>query len=109
MTPAWIDTSREEMGSSSTRRSGWRARARAMPMRWRWPPENWWGYRPTLSGSQLDHAHQLPHARPAALAVEAVDPQRLGDARPHRHLGVERGVGILGHHLKSPAQRPQRL
>ena len=29
-----------EIGSSQTMRSGSTARARAMPMRWRWPPEN---------------------------------------------------------------------
>ena len=39
MTPAWIDTSSADTGSSSTISFGSSASARAMPMRWRWPPE----------------------------------------------------------------------
>ena len=39
-TCAWIETSRAETGSSQTMNSGSTASARAMPMRWRWPPEN---------------------------------------------------------------------
>ena len=37
---AWMETSRAEMGSSATMKSGSTASARAIPMRWRWPPEN---------------------------------------------------------------------
>ena len=37
---AWMETSRALVGSSQTMNLGWRARARAMPMRWRWPPLN---------------------------------------------------------------------
>ena len=37
---AWIETSRALMGSSATMSSGLRARARATPMRCRWPPLN---------------------------------------------------------------------
>jgi len=37
---AWIETSSAETGSSPTISSGFSASARAMPMRWRWPPEN---------------------------------------------------------------------
>ena len=40
MTWAWMETSRAETGSSQMTISGLRARDRAMPMRWRWPPEN---------------------------------------------------------------------
>ena len=43
MTCAWIETSRAEIGSSQTMSFGLTARARAIPMRWRWPPENSWG------------------------------------------------------------------
>ena len=39
----WIETSNAETGSSQTMKSGERERARAMPMRWRCPPENSWG------------------------------------------------------------------
>ena len=37
---AWIDTSSDDTGSSATMNLGDTARARAMPMRWRWPPLN---------------------------------------------------------------------
>ena len=46
-----MDTSRAEMGSSAMMKSGSMMRARAMPMRWRWPPENSWGKRLANSGS----------------------------------------------------------
>jgi hypothetical protein len=39
-TCAWTETSRAETGSSATMTAGSSARARAMPSRWRWPPEN---------------------------------------------------------------------
>ena len=38
-TVACTETSSAETGSSATRSSGWRARARAIETRWRWPPE----------------------------------------------------------------------
>ena len=37
---AWIDTSSADTGSSQTTSFGSSASALAMPMRWRWPPEN---------------------------------------------------------------------
>jgi len=37
---AWIDTSSADTGSSHTIRLGPSDSARAMQMRWRWPPEN---------------------------------------------------------------------
>jgi hypothetical protein len=45
MTWAWMDTSRADTGSSATISFGLTARARAIPIRWRWPPENSCGYR----------------------------------------------------------------
>ena len=39
-TCCWTDTSSADVGSSSTRTSGCRTTARAIAMRWRWPPEN---------------------------------------------------------------------
>ncbi len=58
MTWARIETSRALTGSSQTMNFGLSARARAMPMRWRCPPENSCGYRsacsalrPTVSSS----------------------------------------------------------
>ena len=49
---AWTDTSRAETGSSQISRSGSAMSARAMLMRWHWPPENSPGRRsPAASGS----------------------------------------------------------
>jgi hypothetical protein len=39
----WMVTSSAVVGSSAMSRSGPQASAMAMPMRWRWPPENWCG------------------------------------------------------------------
>src|SRR4028118_2299994 len=41
---ACTDTSRAEVGSSQTMKSALEASARAMAMRWRWPPENSCGH-----------------------------------------------------------------
>ena len=41
----WIETSSAETGSSATISFGRSASARAMPIRWRWPPENSCGKR----------------------------------------------------------------
>jgi hypothetical protein len=49
-TCAWTDTSRAETGSSATTRRGLVASARAMPMRWRWPPLKACGKRCINSG-----------------------------------------------------------
>lgn len=38
-----------EVASSDSSTDGFSARARAMPTRWRCPPESWWGYRFALS------------------------------------------------------------
>jgi hypothetical protein len=57
-TCAWTETFSAEVGLSQTRNSGCVASARAMLMRWRWPPLNWCGNfsqsaaaRPTLCSS----------------------------------------------------------
>ena len=42
-TSAWTETSNAETDSSQMRNEGLTAKARAMQMRWRWPPENSWG------------------------------------------------------------------
>ena len=51
-TCARMETSSAEMGSSATINSGSMTSARAMPIRWRWPPENSWGKREANSGSR---------------------------------------------------------
>ena len=42
---AWIETSRAETGSSATISFGFSDSARAIPIRWRCPPENSCGKR----------------------------------------------------------------
>jgi len=69
---AWIETSRAEIGSSQTMKSGSSASARAMPTLWRWPPENSCGYwrmwaaeSPTRSSSSPTRRRRsLPRAMP---------------------------------------------
>ena len=46
---AFTETSSADTASSQTISSGSAASARAMPMRWRWPPENSCGRRPSAS------------------------------------------------------------
>ena len=47
---AWMFTSSAEIGSSPTTNTGSTASARAIEMRWRWPPENSCGNRAAASG-----------------------------------------------------------
>ncbi|CAM4138094.1 hypothetical protein ROMU108268_17700 [Roseomonas mucosa] len=63
-TPACTETSRAETGSSATIISGSTARARAMPMRCRWPPENSCGRREAASGGRFTEARSSA-TRPA--------------------------------------------
>ena len=50
MTCAWMDTSSADTGSSQMISFGWKASARATPIRCRWPPENSAGNRLKCSG-----------------------------------------------------------
>ena len=80
---------------------GLERKARAMPMRWRWPPLEFVGVAGSRIGGQADHREQLPHARrdlrlPAASRGRAIASASLSaDA----HARIERAVGILEHHL----------
>ena len=108
---AWIETSSADTGSSPTISSGLSASARAMPMRWRWPPENSCGKEFDQLGPQPDALEQdARRARGARAGVaDAVDDQRLADDLAGRHARVERGVGVLVDHLHAPAVRQHRL
>ena len=80
-----------------------------MPMRWRWPPENSCGKRCELVGGR---ARPGPSARArgasiSARAAAAMDAQRLGDQVADAAARIERGVGILEHHLHLVADGPQ--
>src|SRR5581483_12491395 len=46
---------------------------------------------------------QLPHAR-AVVAADLQCAQRLGDCRADAHSRIERGEGVLEHHLDVPAE-----
>ncbi len=82
--PAWIETSRADTGSSRTISSGSSARARAMPMRCRWPPENSVrvaGSRARATGRRCVSSSGDLGAASVARLDAAVHPQRLGDDR----------------------------
>ena len=88
------------------------ASARAMPMRWRWPPENWCGYRLMWSGFSRRFEQLLrPRLRPLRRHVE-VGLDRLGQDVGDGHARVERGVRVLEHDLDpcgaAAASRGQR-
>ena len=65
-------TSRAVVGSSQMRISGSQARAMAMTMRWRMPPENWKGYwlnRFSASGMPTAFISSSARASAAALSI----------------------------------------
>ena len=68
---AWMLTSSAETGSSKIMTRGSSARARAMPMRWRCPPENSAGNRTAASGSRPTAASsaRTRSGRPAILCT----------------------------------------
>ena len=107
-TCACTDTSSAEVGSSQTRNSGCVASARAIEMRWRWPPENWCGNFSRVGGGQPDRAQQLGRrvacAAPRSSLHEAVLAQRLGDDVLHLPARIQAGVRVLEDHLHAPAQ-----
>ena len=49
--------------------SGFRARARAMHTRWRWPPENWWGKFRSIDCSRPTNSNSSPTRSLAASPV----------------------------------------
>ncbi len=54
-----MDTSSADTGSSQTTNSGFSARARAMQIRWRWPPENSCGIAGLVERLQSAVVHDL--------------------------------------------------
>ena len=106
-TCAWIETSSADTGSSSTIIFGLRARARATPIRWRWPPENSCGKRFPCSGLRPTVPQKLLDASsPFRATVQAVDPKWLCDDLPDRHPWVQRRVRILKDDLNVPPHGP---
>ena len=68
-TCACTETSSAEVGSSQTRNSGSVASARAIEMRWRWPPENWCGNFSPSAGDRPTDSQQLADALASTLGV----------------------------------------
>ena len=108
MTCAWIETSSAETGSSSMISFGSRASARAIPIRWRWPPENSCGkrsrcsgFRPTRESSSRELLLEPRRATPASA-------QRRGEDLAHALARVQRRLRVLEDHLHLPADRQHR-
>ena len=84
---------------------GFSASARAMPMRWRWPPENSCGYRPAwLGDSPTSVSSSATRSRAACSARDAVHRQHFHEHRPHAEARVEARVRILKDDLHLPPQ-----
>ena len=109
-TCAWIETSSAETGSSATSRFGRRIRARAMPMRWRWPPENSCGKRSAAACGQPDQGQRLRHAGGARLAAER-RVHGCSSGAPTicstRMRGLSEAYGVLEDQLHVAAERAQ--
>ena len=101
-----MDTSRDETGSSQMRRMGSTARARAIPMRCRWPPENAEARRREVGPLQAHQFEQLDNSGTALLGRldELVDADALADDVLDLHAGVERRVGVLEDDLHLAAE-----
>ncbi len=109
-TCAWIDTSSAATDSSQTRNSGFTARARAMPMRARCPPENWCGKRRISVGSSPTRFNCRSDVLDLLFpSDDAVCDGRLADDVDDAHPRVERRVGILEDHLHLELLLARRL
>ena len=106
---ALTETSSAETASSQTIRSGSAASARAMPMRWRWPPENSCGRRSSASRGRPHGVDQRHEARGEVGGGfgEAEIADRLGQDVAHSHARIEAGERILEHHLDAAAHAAQ--
>jgi hypothetical protein len=85
--------------------------ARAMAMRWRWPPENSCGVAPAGVGIQPDLGQRpsYPASRSAGGERRLVDLQPLRDDLGDGHARAERAEGILEDDLQAITQRPHLL
>ena len=107
MTWAWIETSSADTGSSSRISCGSTASARAIPIRWRWPPENSCGKAIQMLGMQADPVDQRAALGLDLILRHAADPQRRGQDLGHALARVERRLRILEDHLHLAPDRLQ--
>ncbi len=87
------------------------ASARAIAMRWRWPPENSMRIFQAVIGMQADQAQQFADARlDVALALDQVEgADRFGDDGVDPEARIEARIGVLEDHLDAAAKLPARL
>ena len=92
-------------------RSGPTESARAMPMRWRWPPENSCGYFCSAADGSPTEARQLaqPGVGVGLVRVEAVRPHALDQQRLDGLARVEARHRVLEDHLHVLALAAQGL
>ena len=102
---AWTETSSAEVGSSSTTSLGSSARARAMAMRWHWPPLNSCERRhrccvprPTISSSERTRASS---SRPLSATARGAA-RRPGRGRSCAGSATSRGPGTPPGRRASP-------
>jgi len=108
MTPARIETSSMDTGSSATMNSGWRTIARAIATRCRCPPLSSCGYRYNEVRRRSEF-RVLERLRDQILPIRqgirhAVNRQRLRDRIHHGEPRVERFVRILEDHLDASTE-----
>ena len=102
---ACTDTSSADTGSSATTSFGRVMSARAMAMRWRWPPENSCGMLQRVRSLEADRFERGSYAGAAlGAACSAERRQGLGDDFLDPLARIERTVGVLEDHLH---MRPQ--
>ena len=104
--PRRTETSSIEVGSSAMITSGLTARARAMLMRWRWPPDSSCGYFGMISaGSSFT---RVSSSAMAACALGALERGLMEAQRPLEVMAdgvdrIERRERVLEHHLHRAA------
>ena len=81
-----------------------------MPSRWRCPPENSSGKRPAASPRRPTRASSAAACSPRSVA-DSASKFSSGSVTIWRRCqpGIERGVGVLEHHLRVPPRRAHRL
>ncbi len=104
---AWADWSSDDVGSSATRTWGCGASARAIEMRWRWPPDS--ERRPDVAWRSVmptDFSRSSASWRDSAFGFLLHWLDRLEDGVERLLARVERAVRVLEDHLDLPAIGP---